>query len=46
MTKKVNSLLFRLGINSLWAVKTSNITNIFNTLRLEQALCGELIKYK
>jgi len=46
MTKKINSLLFRLGINSLWSIKMSNFTNIFNTLRLEQAIQSELIKYK
>ena len=46
MTKKTNSLLFRLGINSFWTLKTSNFGNIFNTLRLEQGLRNELIKHK
>jgi len=46
MTKKINSLLFRLGTNSMWNVKVSNFSNIFNTLRLNQALHSELIKYK
>ena len=45
MTKKTNSLLFRLGINSLWTIKMSNFTNIFNTLRLSQMLRSELIKF-
>ena len=46
MTKKINSLLFRLGTNYMWVVKVSNFTNIFNTLRLDQALRSELTKYK
>lgn len=46
MTKKTNSLLFRLGINSFWTLKTSNFSNIFNTLRLEHSLRSELIKHK
>jgi hypothetical protein len=46
MTKKTNSLLFRLGINSFWTLKTSNFSNIFNTLRLERGLRNELIKHK
>lgn len=46
MTKKTNSLLFRLGINSFWTLKNSNFSNIFSTLRLEQGLRNELIKHK
>lgn len=46
MTKKTNSLLFRLGINSLWSSKLSNLHKIFNSFRLEQALCSELVKRK
>lgn len=46
MTKKTNSLLFRLGVNSLWTLKTSNFTKIFDTLRMEQSLRSELLKHK
>ena len=44
MTKKTNSLLFRLGINSLWHTKSINFNKIFNDLRLEKTLHNELIK--
>ena len=46
MTKKTNSLLFRLGINSFWYSKISNFTKIFNIFRLEKILKNELIKRK
>jgi hypothetical protein len=45
MTKKTNSLLFRLGINSLWQSKMSNFIKNFDTFRLEKTLKGELVKF-
>nr|QFP99035.1 ribosomal protein S3 [Rhizaria sp.] len=46
MTRKTNSLLFRLGVTSLWETKLSNFRKIFATFRLEKILHTELIKYK
>jgi len=46
MTKKTNSLLFRLGISTLWQNKASNYLKSFNFFRLEKVLKIELIKHK
>ena len=45
MTKKTNSLLFRLGVNCLWRLKIANFTKIFNTLNLEKFLSSQLNKF-
>ena len=45
MTKKTNSLLFRLGVNSLWRFKLSNMIQIFKFIRIETMLYSELIKH-
>jgi len=46
MTKKTNSLLFRLGINSLWRKKISSSSKVFNINRIEKFIYNELQKYK
>ena len=45
MTKKTNSVLFRLGVNSLWQFKLSNMLQIFKFIRIETVLYFELIKH-
>lgn len=45
MTKKTNSLLFRLGINSLWQSKTSNFLKSLDVFILEKTLKNLLIKF-
>jgi len=46
MTKKTNSLLFRLSISSLWKNKSPNFYKFINVLRLENILYLELQKRK
>jgi len=46
MSKKTNSLLFRIGITSLWRNKFSNHNQVFNNLRFEKIIFNELIKKK
>jgi hypothetical protein len=46
MTKKTNSILFRLGITSLWENKTPDFFLFINDTRLEKILHKELQKRK
>ena len=46
MTKKTNSLLFRLSISSFWKNKSPNFHKFINVVRLEKILYFELKKRK